>query len=126
MPTLKFPLTITTPSATLAEAIEDVDIIAESVAFVADKEKLLVEAEGDMSKARIEIPQDASTNVDYAGKDSLKSRFSIEYLKKMIAAGKLADVVSVQFDNDYPLKLEFKDVDKLVMSFILAPRVDTE
>ena len=44
----------------------------------------------------------------------------------MIAGAKLTDKVSLQFNNDYPLKIEYKQVDKLMLSFILAPRVDND
>ncbi|MEM4756329.1 MAG: hypothetical protein QW594_04315, partial [Candidatus Woesearchaeota archaeon] len=126
VPNLTFAGSITLASQHLAEAIEDADIIAESVAFLLSKEKLTIEAEADMSKARIEIPSDEKTKIEYTGKETLKARYSIEYLKKMIAATKLASVATVQFSNDYPLRMEFKDIDRLVMTFILAPRVDND
>ena len=44
----------------------------------------------------------------------------------MIAGGKLTDTVSLQFNTDYPLKLEYKVTDRLLLSFILAPRVDND
>ena len=44
----------------------------------------------------------------------------------MILGSKLTDRVSLHFNNDYPLKLEYKAVDKLMLSFILAPRVDND
>ena len=47
-------------------------------------------------------------------------------MKKMIAGSKIADEVSIYFNKDYPLKLEYKTVDKIMLSFILAPRVENE
>jgi DNA polymerase III sliding clamp (beta) subunit (PCNA family) len=44
----------------------------------------------------------------------------------MINAGKLANEVNIFFNQDYPLKLEYKVVDKLLLSFILAPRVEND
>ena len=44
----------------------------------------------------------------------------------MIEGSKLSDRVLVQFNKDYPLKLTYSSVDKVMMSFILAPRVDTD
>ena len=46
--------------------------------------------------------------------------------EKMIQGGKLTDRVSLYFNTDYPLKLEYKVTDRLLMSFILAPRVDND
>ena len=53
-------------------------------------------------------------------------RIALEYLKKMIGGSKIANNVTIQFNKGYPLKLEFKEVDKVLLSFILAPRVENE
>ena len=55
-----------------------------------------------------------------------KAKYSVEYLKKIMDASKLTDNVSIQFNKDYPLKLDYIVVDKLQLSFILAPRVENE
>lgn len=125
IPDLSFPMTITTNSDQLIEAIEDVDIIGESVSFIGERDKFIISAEGDMSKAHIEIPADETTTI-VAKADKVKAKYSVEYLKKMMAAGKLVPTVSIQFNKDYPLKLEYKTVDRLMLSFILAPRVENE
>ena len=126
IPELDFGVTVKTNSSILNEAIEDADIVAESVSFVAEPGKLLIEAEGDLSKASIEIKNDKDTKIDLRGKETLKSKYSIEYLKKMIAAGKIANDVLIHFSKDYPLKLDYKTIDKVSLSFILAPRVENE
>lgn len=126
IPQLSFPITITSTSSALTEAIEDADIIAESVSFIADKNSFIVEGEGDMSKAKIEMKSDEETKIVADTEDKVKAKYSIEYLKKMIAASKISEQTKVQFSNDYPLKMEFVDVDKVMLSFILAPRVDNE
>ncbi|MBI5072476.1 proliferating cell nuclear antigen (pcna) [Candidatus Woesearchaeota archaeon] len=125
IPDLSFPMTITTNSDQLVEAIEDVDIIGESVSFIGERDKFIISAEGDMSKAHIEIPADETTTI-VAKADKVKAKYSVEYLKKMMAAGKLVPIVAIQFNKDYPLKLEYKTVDRLMLSFILAPRVENE
>jgi proliferating cell nuclear antigen len=125
VPALEFPVTIATTSSILSEAIEDVDIVADSVSFICEANKFIINAEGDLSNANIEIKSDDDTKIK-SSKDKVKAKYSIEYLKKMIGAAKLSDRVTVQFNKDYPLKLEFKAVDKLMLSFILAPRVENE
>ncbi len=126
VPDLKFPVEITTSSTILSEAIEDVDIVAESVTFVADPEKFSINAEGDLSQANIEIKQGDNTQIKMEGSEKIKSKYSIEYLKKMITGSKLSDEVLISFNKDYPLKLEYKTVDRLMLSFILAPRVEND
>jgi proliferating cell nuclear antigen len=126
VPELNFPVTITTTSGNLSDAIDDVDIVAESVSFTCEPSKLTVSAEGELSKAKIELKQDDETNIVSDVNDRIKAKYSIEYLKKMVAGGKLATQVKIQWNNDYPLKLEYKEVDKLMLSFILAPRVEND
>ncbi|MBU1974489.1 MAG: hypothetical protein KKH52_03785, partial [Nanoarchaeota archaeon] len=126
VPELTFPLAIHTKSSILAEAIEDVSVVAESVTFLGEKEQLSVKAEGDLSKAFIEIKPDDQTAINTESTDKHKAKYSLEYLKKMIAGGKLSDQVSLYFNTDYPLKLEYKVTDRLLLSFILAPRVDND
>ena len=53
-----------------------------------------------------------------------KSKYSLEYLQKFIKAGKLSDVVQIQYSNDYPARLDFKG--NVEMTFVLAPRVEEE
>ncbi len=125
VPELNFAATVRTSSSVLNEAVEDVDIVAESVSFMAEKGKFTVQAEGDLSKAHIEIEEDKDTKVEVKG-DKVRSKYSIEYLKKMITGSKLADEVTINFNKDYPLRLDYKTIDRVALSFILAPRVEND
>ncbi len=124
VPELKFPVTIQMPSSALNEAVSDADTVAESVSFSAENGVFTLKAEGDLNSAAIEIKADDSTKIQVAG--DVKSKYSVEYLKKMMEGSKLADSVTIQFNKDYPLKLTYATVDKVMLSFILAPRVDTD
>lgn len=124
VPELAFPTSIKTTASRLNDAIEDVDIVAESVSFSAEPKKLTVQAEGDLSQANIEIEADDNTKIET--EEKVKAKYSIEYLKKMIAGSKLANEVTIQFNKDYPLRLDFIEMDKVLLSFILAPRVEND
>ncbi len=126
VPELIFPMRVDMNSQLLSSSIEDVSVVAESVTFLGEKTQLSIKAEGDLSKAFIEIRPDDETHIKTDSADKFKAKYSLEYLKKMIAGGKLSDRVTLYFNNDYPLKLEYKVVDRLLLSFILAPRVDND
>ena len=126
IPDLNFPVTIKTKTSVLSDAIEDVDVVAESVSFIVEPKRMMVVAEGDLSKAKIDIPSKGDTVIVSDTPDKIQAKYSIEYLKKMMAAAKIADDVTIQFNKDYPLKLEYKSVDKVFLSFILAPRVEND
>ncbi len=126
VPELNFPYIVETDSFLLSEAVEDVSVVAESVTLIGEKEQLSVKAEGDLSKALVEIKADENTAISNETEGKCKAKYSLEYLKKMIAAGKLSERVRILFNTDYPLKIEYKVTDRLLLSFILAPRVDND
>ena len=125
IPELEFPVSIKMSSNALSESIEDVGIVAESVSFEAEPNKFSIRAEGDLSKAHIEIPADEGTIISVQG-DRFKSKYSIEYLKKIMNGSKIADNVEILFNQDYPIRVDYKVIDKVLLSFILAPRVEND
>ncbi|RLE38653.1 proliferating cell nuclear antigen (pcna) [Candidatus Woesearchaeota archaeon] len=126
VPDLKFPLVVKTSAGVIADAIEDVDVVAESVTFAGEPDKLTIYAEGDLSKARIDIKADDETKIKSETTEKVKAKYSIEYLKKMITGARISDDVRLSFNNDYPMKLEFAALDRVLLSFILAPRVEND
>ncbi len=125
IPELNFTTTIVTPSTTLIDAIDDVDIVGESVTFSATENLFTVSSKGDLTKVDVDIPADNLTKV-VCNEEETKAKYSIEYLKKMMQGAKLSDIVQVKFSKDYPLKIEYIVQNKVELGFILAPRVDNE
>lgn len=126
IPDLSFPLRIDTTSSIFDEAIQDMDVVSESVALVVNGDKFIVEAESNISDARSEIIKDNETVIKNSNKDETRAKYSIEYLKKIAKGGKLSNKVSLQFSKNYPLKVEYLVKDKLSLSFILAPRISND
>lgn len=124
IPKLDAKSIITMPSSTLSESIEDVDIVGESVLLTAQPNSITISASGDLTKAEVVIQK--SADVVITSEKDQKSKYSIEYLKKMIQGSKLASKAVIKFSKDYPLTLEFSEIDKLNLTFILAPRVDND
>lgn len=126
IPELSFPIKIMTSCDLFNEAIEDTDIVADSVTFEVGKSVFTIKAHGDLSQATVEMPEDERTKITADADAHVTSKYSVEYLKKMIRGSKLASKVAVSFNSNYPVKLEYKTVDKLDLAFILAPRVDND
>ena len=124
VPDLEFKSEVELESGFLNEAVEDVDIVGESVTFATQDGKFKVSATGDLSNA--EVIMNPDEDVKIKGNENHKSKYSTEYLKKMIHGSKLASTATLKFSNDYPLFLEYKEQDRLSLGFILAPRVENE
>ena len=127
VPSLEFPVSVSMNASDLNDSVEDADIVAESVSLIAEQDKFVIQAEGDLSKARIELKADDDTSIKIRGSEKkITSKYSIEYLKKMISGRKIADKVTIEFNKDYPLKLNYTVVDRVQLMFILAPRVEND
>ena len=116
IPSLQFATKVTLSSIRFDDAIEDMSIISD---------KFVIKAESNLKDATVEMPSREDTTITLEG-DALSSKYSIEYLRKISKASKLSDDVTLEFGADYPLRAEYKLMDKLRLSFILAPRVSSD
>ncbi|MDO8555755.1 MAG: proliferating cell nuclear antigen (pcna) [Nanoarchaeota archaeon] len=125
IPDLKFSVHVEAPATLFEEAVNDMSIFGESVSFVVEKNKFLLNAESNLNDSQAEMQgEDVSIKTETA--DNIKSKYSLEYLKKIVKGGKLSRNVSIQFSNDYPVKIGYQVKDKMLLETILAPRVQND
>ncbi len=122
VPDLTFPVKITIATSSFDEAIEDMGIISDALSLTAEKERFIIDSSSNLHAARVELQADEETSIENT-LSLVTSKYSLEYLKKMIKASKLTNTVKIQFDKDYPLRLDYLVKDKMSLSFILAPRI---
>ena len=119
---LSFPINLELDSGILSDSIDDADLVSDSMVFEVDSQKLLLKAQNDSSSTETKIEQDEKLSI--ATEKQAKARYSLDYLKKMIKAKKIADKVSLSFDASYPMRIVFATPEKATMTFILAPRIE--
>ncbi|HDJ96751.1 MAG TPA: proliferating cell nuclear antigen (pcna), partial [Candidatus Aenigmarchaeota archaeon] len=120
---LQFKATVSLKSDVLEEGIEDASIVADSVVFEATPTSFGMKASGEISSTELSLEKGNEALGDLKVEESVKARYPLDYLKKMIKAAKIADTVTLHWSTDYPMKLEFKALDKAAITFVLAPRV---
>tara|TARA_Y100000310_G_C20663429_1_gene806094 strand:+ start:1328 stop:2056 length:729 start_codon:yes stop_codon:yes gene_type:complete len=120
IPSLNFTSKIEMTSVDFSEAIEDCSVVADSCSFISAPDSFIIQGKGSLNSFKSQFTDEVNIQAEEAG-----SKYSLEYLQKMIKGTKLTDKVVLNFGNDYPLKLEF-NTPKVSLSFILAPRVETE
>lgn len=125
VPNLKFAAKVETNTLMLNDAIEDMDIIADSLSLQAVNDRFVIQSEGNVSSGKVEIGADEETNIQLL-QSGVGARYSIEYLKKIMKGSKLTNKVVLEFGQDYPLKVGYAILDKLALEFVLAPRTPTE
>jgi proliferating cell nuclear antigen len=121
IPNLSFISKVEMTSLDFAEAIEDCTVVADSCSFISAPDKFNIKAKGSLNSFSSEFSSD-EINLEA---EEATSKYSLEYLQKMVKATKLTDKIKINFGTDYPLRLDFH-TPLVELSFILAPRVETE
>src|SRR3989338_1392435 len=118
------PATAEVRADVISDGISDADVIADSAIFELG-ENFRMSAESDSSKTELILEKGSVALPVLTAEAKVKSRYPLEYLKKMIKAGKICDRAKISLGNDYPLRMDF--VSELCkISFVLAPRVSEE
>jgi len=123
---LQFNTKIELESGVVEEGIADAEIIGDSIVMEAAPESFKMHAKGDVSSAQLELAKEDKGLLKLESAQAAKAQYPLEYLKKMIKANKLAKQLVLEFGTDYPMRMSFKSLDKMSLSFILAPRVSEE
>jgi proliferating cell nuclear antigen len=129
VPTPKVTFNVKAKATTdgLREAIEDASLVSDHVRIEADKEKIIMNATGDLMGATIELKKGSDALLDLETKEASKATFSLSYLSEIVkAAVTTSDVASLEFSTDMPIRLDFKQPKEGKLTYYLAPRIEVE
>jgi proliferating cell nuclear antigen len=121
---LNFGANIDIKTSVIEDGIGDADIITDTINFEANKDEFKISSKGDISSTELILSKGSDDLINIEVEEPSKSRFSLDYLKKIIKASKISNVATVRISNDYPLQILFKKTDKVQISYVLAPRVE--
>jgi proliferating cell nuclear antigen len=122
---LKFGASAEVRADIFEQGINDADIVADSVVIELTPDNLKMSAEGNSSRTELNLEKGNEALFDLNASERINSRYSLEYLKKMIKGSRLAEKARIMLGKDFPLKLEFKG-ENASLAMILAPRVAEE
>lgn len=122
---LKFGASAEVRADIFEQGINDADIVADSVVIELTPDNLKMSAEGNSSRTELNLEKGNEALSDLNASEKVNSRYSLEYLKKMIKGSRLAEKAKIMLGKDFPLKLEFKG-ENASLAMILAPRVAEE
>ena len=109
-------------SNVLSGGIEDSDLITDSLIFSVNADRVQISADSDLASFIMELKEGANALKSLNGSHASRSRYSLDYLKRIIKAKRLSDTVKVQLGPEYPARFTYEIHDKVRLSFIIAPR----
>jgi len=119
LPELEFSSLVEINSVDLITSIEDCNIVADACSFIIKDGKFIIEAKS-LNSAMSEFSGDEAK----IQAENCKAKYSLEYLQKFMKGAKLCEKSVLKFAEDHPLRIDFK-TPEMELSFILAPRVET-
>ena len=107
----------------LGSGVEDAELVGDSVIMTLRKDGFSMNSDSDSSATQLDL-QAGDHLIIKDVNSPVRARYSLDYLKKIIKAKKLANHAVAAMSTDYPLQLYFDVPEKLRLGFILAPRVE--
>ncbi len=121
-PELTFKNNITIDTKTFKEIIENIDAVADNTIIESNESKFLFKGLDDLSEVVVELDKNNENVLEFKVEEEAKAMYGNDYLKK-IAKLKITPFVKLEFSNEYPLQLTFKDDYKNV-KFVIAPKLE--
>ena len=125
-PNLEFTARAVISGDVLSQAINDASVVSDSLVLDANDGVLQILAAGDLGKVETRLTKDDEALKELEVMQPSKSRYAVDYLSKIVKGTKLTNDVQLSFKSDYPMQIDFTVQDLVKLSFILAPRVETE
>ncbi|MEM0480845.1 MAG: hypothetical protein QXQ14_01515 [Candidatus Aenigmatarchaeota archaeon] len=120
--TLTFKAKAELQSEGFKKILDDAKQIADEIEVYTDGNILKFSAFGELSNLEIEIEKGQDILLDLNAEEESRARYPVDYLVAMSKVAKVAETVTIEWATDYPIKLTFKETDKLILEFVVAPR----
>jgi len=124
-PSIEFNVKARVIADALKDAIKDASVISDYVRFKADQEALTIMASGDRGDVEVKLSEDMGSLVELEVKEPSASTYSLSYLSDMMKAVVAAEIATIQFSTDMPLRLDFELPGEGRITYYLAPRMET-
>lgn len=124
IPDLTFPAKATINAEAIKNTVKACKSISDNLKITLSTDKLTIIADNVTDKVKFEIQKDLLKEL--VADNTHTSLFSIDYLQQVMKHVKKDSDVTLYISDDYPLKLFFKIDGQIDITYILAPRIESE
>jgi len=123
VPNLEFSAEVCTSGEDIDRAIRAAAKISDYVILGVENDVFYIEAQGDAESMRFEMTRDELFELKGG---NAKSMFSLDYLSDMTKSFRSSPEVRIHLGTDYPVKITFPVTPSGEVSYLLAPRIESE
>ncbi len=125
VPNLELPAKIVLNGSELKRAVKAAEKVSDHMALGVRDKTFYVEAEGDLDKVRLDLPESSLISIQSTG--NVRSLFSLDYLNDLAKSLGKAEQVTIDLGTDYPVKFTFNIAGgNGTVTYLLAPRIESE
>jgi proliferating cell nuclear antigen len=125
VPKLELPAKVVLNGAELKRAVKAAEKVSDHMALGVVDRTFYFEAEGDLDKVRLDIPESSLISIQSTG--NVRSLFSLDYLNDLAKSLGKAEKVTIDLGTDYPVNFTFNIAGgNGAVTYLLAPRIESE
>ena len=126
-PKIAFNTKIKMISSSFKDIIDQIQTVSDNVKFETTADKFVAEAITELSGAKIELEKGSDVLLEIEVKEPCKATFNLNYLSEISKAGSsAAELVTLEFSTNMPVKLEYEMPQQGKLLYYLAPRIEAE
>jgi proliferating cell nuclear antigen len=110
----------------LGDVVKELKPISDSIEFYSPAESnvLYLKVQGEIAEAEIELSAASGALIEYESRGEARSKYTVDYLVDISAAAQAAEVLSIGFGVETPLRLTYELPYGGKLEFYVAPRAD--
>ena len=123
IPDVEYDVDFVIESKKLTELLSELNTFGQDLNIICNEEKVELNASGDSTKIKVNIPIDDLNEYAIAEGEELNISFSLSHLCKMCCSMKLGATIDVSLSGEYPMSLKYNLGDDSKVVFFIAPKV---
>jgi proliferating cell nuclear antigen len=125
-PKITFQSIVKITTSSLKNAINDAATVSDYIIFQSTETEFTMQASGDVGSVEIVIEKDSEEILELDVQENSKAMFGLNYLSDMVkAASSVSDIVTIEFSNNMPVRLNFELPHQGKLQYYLAPRIES-
>jgi proliferating cell nuclear antigen len=126
-PKIAFNTKLKMISSSFKDIIDQIQTVSDNVRFETTQERFTAEAVTELSGAKIELEKGSDVLLELEVKEPCKATYNLNYLAEISKAGSMAaELVTLEFSSNMPVKLEYEMPQQGKLLYYLAPRIEAE
>ncbi len=104
------------------QILDDAKQVGDEIEIYTDGNSLKFGCTGELSSVEVVLTREREGLLGLEVSEPSRARYAIDYLSALARVTKVADIAILQWATDFPIKITFRETDRIIFEFVVAPR----